>query len=440
MSEITPDDIQLRRKEFTTNPAYRLAQNAVTQTAINDIALDREVLTGIDPCVSNLLDDWPVTNQKKSGRCWMFAGLNLMRAGAMKTMGLKDFELSQNYILFWDKFERCNYFLESITQTRDRDADDRTVAYLLSEVMGDGGQWNMFVALVDKHGVVPKSVMPETESSSATTAMNTHLRSVLRQAARAIRVAEDDPAIADIRAETLSTTYRMLCIHLGTPPERFSWQWTDSDRGFHRSDELTPQEFARTYMTVNLDDYVCLVDDPRPTSPRGRTFTVDQLGNVVGGQPVRYLNVDPGVIKAAAIAAIRSGEPVWFGCDVGKQMQRDLGVWDARLFDYGAVYDTAFTLDKAARLEYHETLMTHAMLFTGVDLDAAGNPRTWRVENSWGDEHGEKGFYTMNDSWFGEHVFEIAARKDALPAEVLAGLDSEPIVLPAWDPMGALAR
>jgi len=435
---IEPDALTQLRKNFLANPAYRLAQNAVTTTTIDDVALDREIVTRIDPSVSIRLDDWPVTNQKKSGRCWMFAGLNLLRAGAMKKMNLADFEFSQNYVLFFDKIERVNYYLDAILATKGADADDRTVAFLHDTLMGDGGQWNMFVALVTKHGLVPKSAMPETESSSATAKMNASLRAVLHQGAKELRDATSPEAEAAIRDDVIATCYRILAIHLGTPPDSFLWQWTDKDKVFHRDGELTPLEFAGRYVTVELGDYVCLVDDPRASSPRGRTFTVDFLGNIVG-ERVTYLNVEPGVLKAAAATALSSGEPVWFGCDVGKQMQRDLGFWDAHLYDYGAVYDTEFALDKAARLDYHETQMTHAMLLTGVDLHD-GAPRRWRVENSWGDEHAEKGFYTMNDSWFDEYVFEIAARRSDLPAEVLAALDTEPIVLPAWDPMGALAR
>lgn len=435
---ISYDDVAALRKDFAANPAYRISQNAVTQTTIDNIALDREVVTRIDTSMSHRLDDWTVTNQKKSGRCWIFAGLNLLRAGAMKKLGVGDFEFSQNYLLFFDKLERVNYYLDAIEATRTADDDDRTIAFLHDSLMGDGGQWNMFVALVRKHGLVPKTAMPETESSSNTGRMNASLRAILHQAAKALRETNSADGRAQIRAAVIATCYRILAIHLGTPPESFVWQWTDKDKAFHRDGELTPRQFADRYVTVDLDEYVCLVDDPRASSPRGRTFTVDYLGNIVG-ERVIYLNVEASVLKAAAVKAISSGEPVWFGCDVSKQMQRESGVWDAHLYDYGAVYDAEFTLDKAARLGYHETQMTHAMLLTGVDVDG-GAPRRWRVENSWGDEHGAKGFYTMNDSWFDEYVFEIAARKRDLPADVVAALRAEPITLPAWDPMGALAR
>lgn len=437
---LTAEQVELFEKGFAAQPSYRLMQNAVTQTPVGDIALDRRIVTGLDHSVSHLLDDWKVTNQKKSGRCWMFAGLNLLRIGAARKLGVKDFEFSQNHPLWWDKFERSNFFLEAMIDTSDRDVDDRTVAHLLSDPIGDGGQWNMFAALVRKHGLVPKSAMPETDSSSNTAAMNDTLRKVLREGARDLRALEADGADAqrERKEQILAVVHRVLSIHLGTPPTRFLWQWKDDEKVFHRDGEMTPAEFAAKYVDVPVDDYVCLVHDPRPGSPEGRTFTVDYLGNIVDAPPVVYLNVGIDLLKRLAMDTIVGGEPVWFGCDVTKQMRGDLGYWDAKIFDYESVYDTRFTLDKSDRLTHHETLMTHAMMFTGVDV-VDGAPRRWRVENSWGDEKGDGGFWTMNDSWFGEHVFEIAVRRSSLPAEVASALDDDPIALPAWDPMGALA-
>jgi len=434
-------DLEQLRKDFTANPVYRLAQNAVTRVTVDDVAINREILNSIDHSQSTTLDDWKVTNQERSGRCWLFAGLNLLRVGVMRKTGLKEFEFSQNHAMFWDKIERANYFLEAIIETAGRDLDDRTVAFLLESVASDGGQWNMFAALVAKHGLVPKGVMPETQSSSNTARMNSILQYQLRQGTRAVRAAaaESVAAARAAKADILQVIYRVLCIHLGTPPESFDWQWTDKDKQFHRDGVLTPQEFAAKYVELPVADYVCLVHDPRPTSPAGRTFTVEYLGNVIGAPPVTYLNVDISAIKEIAARTIEGGEPVWFGCDVGKMMSNDYGFWDASLYDLPSLYDADFGLDKAARLAYHETQMTHAMLFTGVDV-LDGATRRWRVENSWGAERGKDGFYTMNDSWFGQYVFEIAARKSALPADLQRALDAEPIVLPAWDPMGALAR
>ena len=430
------------RSEFEHEPRCRLAQNAVTRTAATDVALSRRVVTGIDHTFSHVLDDWEVTNQQKSGRCWMFAALNLFRVGAMKKMNLKTFEFSQNYTLFWDKLERANYFLEAIVETADRPVDDRTVAFLLDRPLEDGGQWNMFINVVKKHGLVPKAVMPETESSSNTQVMNTIVIAKLREGARTLRELRVNGAPMEAaraaKDEILRVIHRILCIHLGTPPSSFDWQWNDKDRKFHRDGTMTPQQFTEKYVDLPLEEYVCLVHDPRPTSPSNRTFTVEYLGNVVGGDLVTYLNVHIDLMKDIARRAIMDGEPVWFGCDVGKMMRRDTGLWDARLFDYESVYDTAFTLTKAERLVYRQTQMTHAMLFTGVDV-VDGTPRRWRVENSWGEDNGQKGFYLMNDSWFDQYLFEIAGRQSALPAALRAALEEPPIVLPAWDPMGSLA-
>jgi bleomycin hydrolase len=439
---LNSQDLELLRKDFSASATYRLAQNAVTRVTVDDVAISREIINSTDHALSTLLDDWKVTNQKRSGRCWLFAGLNLLRVGTMRKLDLKDFEFSQNWAMFWDKIERANYFLEAVIETAGRDVSDRTVAYLLDSVASDGGQWNMFVALVRKHGLVPKAFMPETQSSSDTGRMNSVLRNLLRQGAKSVREASASGGLDAARAEKadiLRVVYRVLCIHLGTPPDRIDWQWIDKDKEFHRDGVLTPQEFVAKYVDLPLDDYVCLVHDPRPSSPVGRTFTVEYLGNVLGAPPVTYLNVEMSMMKDIAAKALQGGEPVWFGCDVGKMMSTEYGVWDAHLYDLSSVYDTEFTLGKADRLVYHETEMTHAMLFTGVDV-LDGATRRWRVENSWGTDKGQDGFYTMNDSWFDEYVFEIAARRDALPPALREALDAEPIVLPAWDPMGALAR
>jgi len=435
-------DLELFRKDFAASPSYRLAQNAVTRVTVDDVSINRDVVNNTDHSLSILLDDWKVTDQQRSGRCWLFAGLNLLRVGAMKKMGLKEFEFSQNYAMFWDKIERANYFLEAMIETADRNVDDRTVAHLLEAAAEDGGQWNMFVAIVNKHGLVPKAFMPETQSSGDTGRMNSVLRSQLRQGAKAVRDAFSSDGVDAARqekAEILKIIYRVLAIHLGTPPERFDWQWTDKERQFHRAGVVTPAEFASAYVDLPIDDYVCLVHDPRPSSPIGKTFTVQYLGNVLGAPPVTYLNVEAHLMKDVAARAMQNGEPVWFGCDVGKMMSNEYGLWDAELYDLPSVYGTEFTLGKADRLVYHETQMTHAMLFTGVDI-LDGVTRKWRVENSWGTSRGKDGFYTMNDSWFDEYVFEIAARRDALPESLQRVLGTEPIVLPAWDPMGALAR
>ena len=438
--EITKKQIEKMRKGFSSDPSAKVAQNAVTSNNISAVALRRDLVQEVDFTFSTKLDEWKATNQKSSGRCWLFATLNLFRPGAMKKMNLKEFEFSQAHIHFWDKFERSNHFLEAIIETSDRPVDDRTIHFLLSDPIGDGGQWNMAMNLIRKHGLVPKSAYPESNSSSSTRWMNSILKDMLRSSASEIRdILDSGGSKKDARSHKerrMDDIWRVLCIHLGTPPESFDWQWRDKDKEFHRRGKMTPQEFAEEFVDVDWEEYVCIVNDPR--NEYYQTYTVDYLQNVSGGPPVVYLNVPTEEMKSITQKILEDGMPVWMGCDVGKQMDRKRGLWDANLFETNELYGVEYGMSKADRLRYGQTMMTHAMLFTGVDV-CDGKPRRWRVENSWGDDSGQKGFYTMNDNWYDEHMFEIASPKKYLTEEMIAGLETVPLVLDAWDPMGSLA-
>jgi len=430
--------------KFYDDSFNRIRQNALAEADAGKMVLNQEVAMSIDRNFSKVLDDWGPTNQKGSGRCWLFAATNLLRVGAMKRLKLKGFEFSQNHLMYWDKFEKANYFLEAIIETAGRDIDDRTVATIFGNCVSDGGQWNMFVNIVRKYGLVPKTAMPETKSSSGTGDMNRALTGRLRIGAKQLRdLFAGGARIKELRAvknEILGDVHTVLRMHLGNPPAKFAWQWKDKKKTLRRERNMTPQKFAKKYVTIPLEEYVCLVHDPRETSPAGRTFTVEYLGNVVGGGLVIYLNIDIELMKKIALKTVLRGEPVWFGCDCGKQMHGEMAVWDTDMFDYEGFYGFPMTLEsKADRLLYRTSAMNHAMLFTGVDVEK-GKPKKWRVENSWGDKGEGKGFYLMNDSWFNEHMFEIAARKSDLPVKLQRALDRPPIVLPAWDPMGSLAR
>ena len=437
---ITRKQVVELRKGFAADLSNKVAQNAVTNVQLPDLTLDRNLVQNMDSSFSTKLDDWKVTAQMKSGRCWLFATLNLFRVGAMKKMNLKNFEFSQAHIHFWDKFERANHLLEAIIETADRPVDDRTIHFLLSDPIGDGGQWNMAMNLIRKHGLVPKSAYPESNTSSATRWMNTELKNILRSSACEIRAILEGGGTEDEAREhkekRIADVWKMLCIHLGTPPKTFDWQWRDKDDKFHRKGRMTPQQFAAEYVDIEWEDYVCIVNDPR--NEYYQTYTVDFLQNVAGGPPVVYLNVPSKEMKAVTQRLLEDGMPVWMGCDVGKEMDRKKGLWDADLFDVEGLYGVEYGMDKADRLRHNQTMMTHAMLFTGVDV-VNGRARRWRVENSWGTETGQKGYYTMNDSWYDEYMFEIAAPTSYLNEKMVAGLETEPVVLPAWDPMGSLA-
>ena len=437
---ITRKQVAELRKGFDAESSNKVAQNAVTNVQLPDLTLNRDLVQDIDDSFSTKLDDWKVTAQMRSGRCWLFATLNLLRVGAMKKMKLKNFEFSQAHIHFWDKFERANHLLEAIIETSDRPVDDRTIHFLLSDPIGDGGQWNMAMNLIRKHGLVPKSAYPESDSSSATRWMNAELKNILRSSACEIRAIVDGGGSVEEAREhkekRIADIWNMLCIHLGTPPKTFNWQWRDKDDEFHRNGRMTPQQFAAEFDDIDWEDYVCIVNDPR--NEYYQTYTIDFLQNVAGGPPVVYLNVPNKEMKAITQKLLEDGMPVWMGCDVGKEMDRKRGLWDADLFDVEGLYGIEYGMDKADRLRHNQTMMTHAMLFTGVDV-VNGRPRRWRVENSWGDKTGQKGYYTMNDSWYDQYMFEIAAPTSYLNEKMQAGLEAEPVVLPAWDPMGSLA-
>ena len=443
-SHISPELLANLSSSFEADPKNRLAQNAVTKSGIGPVALNREVVNTITHTYSHQIETAESTDQKGSGRCWLFAGLNALRVPAMKKMKLEKFELSQAYQMFWDKLEKGNYFLENIIETRDEPLTGRLVMWLLQDPIGDGGQWDMFINIVNKYGVVPKEVMPETFSSSQTGSMNDTLVTKLREYASILRTmnesGNDDVALREKKNEMMQEYYTMLCIHLGTPPKTFVWEWRNKDKEFTRHGEITPLEFYQEYVGIDLDDMVCLINAPTKDKPFNSLFTVQYLGNVVGGQIVRYLNVDIAVMKKAAQQMIADGKPVWFGCDVGKMLDRDLGILDKNLYNYSLVYGTEFNLDKAARLDYGHSRMTHAMVLTGVDINEQGEPVRWRVENSWGDKGGDKGYMMMSDSWFDEYVYEITVHCDYLSDDVRAVRETDPIVLPPWDPMGALAR
>ena len=429
---------------YEANPKFAAMENAISHNGLLASLEKRSAAVENTPVFSLDLTKDKVSDQKASGRCWMFAALNTFRHKMIAGFQLEDFELSQAHTFFWDKYEKSNWFLEQVIATADQELTSRKVKFLLDTPQQDGGQWDMVVALFEKYGVVPKSVYPESISSSNSRELNQILNKLLRQDAQILRelVAEGANS-AELQAkkeELLQEVFNFLAMNLGLPPRQFDFSYRDKDNHFHSESGLTPLTFYQKYVDLKLADYVSIINAPTADKPYGRSYTVEMLGNVVGSKPVRYLNVEMDRLKELAIAQMQVGETVWFGSDVGQSSNRKAGVMAEGMHDFTASMDIRLTQDKAGRLDYSESLMTHAMVLTGVDLDENGRAKKWKVENSWGEKVGNKGYFVASDAWMGEYTYQIVVRKEFLTAAELAAYEAEPLVLAPWDPMGALAK
>lgn len=436
--------IKLFHDKFTANPENIVKMNGVTKNGISNSAVDALAARRIPNVFSDEVKGGEITNQRSSGRCWMFASLNTARVSVMANTNVKTFEFSETYPFFWDKFEKSNYFLESILKTLDEPTNSRLVQHLLVAPIQDGGQWDMFKGILEKYGAVPKYVMQETASSMASAPFDSLLTKKLRSDACILReqysAGADKASVRSIKEEMLYDIYAFLCISLGTPPMQFDYEYRDSNNVFHRDENITPQDFFKKYVGWNLKDKISLINAPTQDKPYGRAYTVKYLGSVVEADPICYINAPIDVLKQAAIASLQDGNPVWFGCDVGQSHAKDLGIMDVDAMNYSDLFATDFTLDKAQRLDYGDSMLTHAMVFVGVNLDDQGKPTRWKVENSWGkDRGGNDGYYVMSDAWFDQYNYQVMVDKKYIPADVLKALDQPIIELEPWDPMGALA-
>ena len=439
MTELTSEFTQSLFDNYQKNAKFSAVENAATKNGLLNALENRASHAANLPVFSVDLTNDPVSNQKQSGRCWMFAALNTFRHKILTEFKLENFELSQAYTFFWDKYEKSNWFLEQIIGTSDLEIGDRKLKFLLDVPQQDGGQWDMVVALFQKYGVVPKDIYPESISSSASRELDQYLNKILRQDAQILRdLIQNGGDVVAKKAELLQEIFNYLAMTLGLPPQKFDFEYRDKDDQFHKFEDITPQAFYEKFVDIKLDDYVSVINAPTADKPYNKSYTVEFLGNVIGARDVRHLNVEMDRFKKLAIAQMQAGETVWFGCDVGQVSNRQDGLLTMDAYDFSAM-DLDFTQDKASRLDYSESLMTHAMVLTGVDLDAAGNSLKWKVENSWGEKVGKKGYFTASDAWMDEYTYQIVVRKEFLTAEELAAYEAEPEVLLPWDPMGALA-
>jgi bleomycin hydrolase len=463
--DLSPDLINQIQSNYTMDAHTRAMYNAITSNNVKKLALNRDILRQHNEFFSDKVKVKGVTNQKSSGRCWLFAALNSLRPAVIDKHKFSNFEFSQNYLAFWDKMEKANTFLQYMIDRRDQDLMDREMVMILRGEPGDGGYWENFADLVNKYGAVPKEVMPETNSSESTGIMNKVLYQKLRSDAVQLhkmhRAGQSVPQLTAAKQKMLAEVYRILVMNLGEPPTQFTWRYKakkDSDKnkddekeedvedddddnsekdGTVDSDDTqqtttTPKAFFREFVGVNLDDYVNIFNDT--TKDYGKQYQIRMSRNIYDGHDITYINVSIDTLKKIAIRSIQDGAPMLFAADVSYDQSSDHGIMADGLYDYQSIYDADIKLTKAERALYRSSVRNHGMALIGVDLKE-NKPIKWRVENSWGSDRGSKGYWTMYDNWFDLHVYNIIVHKKYVPQAILKIKQQPPIILPPWDPM-----
>ncbi|MBR4999729.1 MAG: C1 family peptidase [Rikenellaceae bacterium] len=420
------------RQGYTATPEQKAVKNALAVNPISELVQNADNAAMCDTHFSHRVVTKGITNQKKSGRCWLFTGLNVLRAKMITKHNLPEFEFSQNYCSFYDQLEKANLFLQAIIDTKKLPLDDRQVDWLLKNPIGDGGQFTGVSNLITKYGVVPKSVMPETFQSENTSGMANILKLKLRQYALELRDMKDNKT-AERKTEMLTEIYRILVECLGVPPTEFEWTMRDKD-GNVTTKKYTPKSFYNEFIGEDLENnYVMIMNDP--SREYGKVYEIDYDRHVYDGHNWLYINLPIERVKEIAIASIKDNTAMYFSCDVAKYLNSTKGTMDLKNFDYESFFATDFPMNKKQRIQTFASGSSHAMTLIAVDIDKDGKPTKWMVENSWGAEAGYKGCLIMTDEWFNEYMFRVVAEKQYVPADVLKMLEQKPIKLPAWDPM-----
>lgn len=445
---LTSEVIKEVQQSFDRDAAATVAmQNILTATAdIKSAALSHANEGAVDHLFKYKADVSGITDQQRSGRCWLFTSTNQIRPLVMKKYNLASFNFSNNYCYFWDIFEKANLFLENVIATADRDFDDRAVVTFFRAPVADGGVWNLFYNVVEKYGIVPASVMPETANSNNTSQMLSILSERLRKAGYEIREASAVPAkgkkavaqradnVFAIKMAALKDVYRVLALCLGEPPAEFTWRYQTKD-GKIESLSSTPLDFWKEIRPADFgaDSYIMIMNDP--TREYYKRYEIDNYRNTYEGINWVYLNLPNEDIKAAALASLKAGEPMYASCDVGKQANRATGVLDVNNYDYGSLLGIDLKMDKKARILTRQSGSSHAMLLMACDTDQNDVPTKWQFENSWGPTAGHNGYLTFTDEWFSEYMFRVVINKKYLDAKALEALNTKPVMLPVWDYM-----
>lgn len=438
MEEIKKETLEKNLKEYSEDKTNDVLRHALVRHSISEISTTQDEIQDTDFNFSINIKTLPATNQKQSGRCWIFAATNVLREEIAKKANLDNFELSQSYIAFYDRLEKVNYLLEAVIELHDKDYDDRTLSYLLENGIGDGGQWDMFTNIVNKYGLCPKNVYPETSTSSGTRDTNSLINFNIRKFASDAKKLNDLNKVRELKEEVLKKIYFLLVNTYGLPPKTFDFEYTDKDGNYHLEKGYTPKSFFEKYIGESINDYVSTINAPTKDKQFDKTYTIKYLGNVVNGKLVTHLNLKMERMKELIIKQLSEGRIVWFGSDVGFYSDRVNGAWDDTKYDYLSSCKLDYKMDKGESLDYKASRMNHAMCITGVNL-VEGKPTKWKIENSWGDDIAKKGYFIMSDSWFDQFVYQAVVDKKYLSKEELEALKESPIELKPWDPMGSLA-
>ena len=432
---ISEDMLGRIRQGYTGTPEQKAVKNALASNSIATLAINGENLSMIDTHFSHRVPTKGITNQKSSGRCWLFTGLNVLRAKVIAKYDLPGLEFSQNYNSFYDLLEKSNLFLQAIIDTRDLPMEDRKVDWLLKNPIGDGGQFTGVSNLLMKYGVVPREVMPETFQSENTSQMAMILKWKLREYALELRTLKANKAME--RKECMLTEiYRILVECLGVPPTEFEWTRYDKSGKAVSTKKYTPKSFYEEYIGDDLENnYIMVMNDP--SREYGKVYEIEYDRHVYDGENWLYINLPIERVKELAIASIKDNTAMYFSCDVGKFMDRKKGTLDVKNMDYASLFRTEFPMDKKQRIQTYSSGSSHAMTLIAVDLDEAGQPKKWMVENSWGASSGYQGNLIMTDEWFNEYMFRVVIEKKYVPADIMKMLEQKPIMLPSWDPMFA---
>lgn len=438
---ITPEMLTKIKAGYQNTPENKALRNAIVANDINKLAANADNSTAFDDHFSNKVNSKAITDQKSSGRCWMFTGMNVMRSKAIAKHNLPaDFQFSQAYTFFWDQLEKSNLFLQAVLDHRAKSMDDKYVEWLFKNPIGDGGQFTGVADLVTKYGIVPKDVMPETYSSNSTSRMSNILSLKLREYGLELRKMANNKStteqqLQDRKTEMLQTIYRILVMTIGEPPTEFTWTQRDASGKAVSNETYTPQSFFKKYVNEDFSKYYMIMNDP--TREYYKVYEIEYDRHVYDGNNWVYLNLPMEDIAPLAIASIKDSTMMYFSCDVGKFLDRDKGWLDVNNYDYASLFGTTFNMTKKERVATFASGSSHAMTLCAVDLDANGKPLKWMVENSWGSSYGHNGFLIMTNEWFNEYMFRVVVEEKYMPSKFLILLKQKPIMLPPWDPMFA---